>query len=1001
MRRALLLIPLLILALLAWMVLSGDSGDGAPGDAGRENASVDDSGDQGDRERVRTQETDPRRNRVDGAPGNAFQQQFPALGQDVPQNPALGAITGRVMVTHLQPAGGGVLEASADGRLLARVQVPAGGSFLLKNVPPGNGYALVARHDHHAPGGMDRLGVGPGETLDVGTVFVGAAIGADVDNRVRVTVLDENAAPIRGAQVTATTVFYGALLTLGPMEKQPGGTVLRQTTDASGEALFEMLPPAAYDIFAQAEGYSFQVRQRVTVQGDTKSRYELKLQPGLSISGTVIDVEGKPIAGARIGGLRWNEFTSVPAVESDEAGQFSLDGLRGGQPYFIFAMKAGLGGKDMQNIEAGTADLVVTIEPGGAVTLNVVDDATGEPLPNFMLRPFQTMPFAYMYAPAIEAQPEADGTFTLHMTAADYGMEISADGYALETLARVKIPSEKPVEVRLSPAGVVRGWVRGKSDGKPVVGADVFVKKGGFPPSKVKDLITTTDAEGKFVLDRLPPRTLSLWVSHVDYTEALFEGIEPQVAGPEGEVAVLTEFSLGSGGRIEGRVIGGDGLPMADTTIQLSAGFDFMSARTASTDATGQFVFKNVPLDKTYTVSVGAFVPGRTGRSQSGVSVTEGSVTRVDFGTETGGVPVTGFVLRNGEPVANARVSIMSDDGGDALVQEQTDATGRFTFAAIQAGRYQITVNRRGNVTTPVVVTEEPPAEITIELPTAEVSGLVVDANGAPVNGAYVECERVGKGGASNLSRLSQAWAGNSVTGADGAFRITGLSDDTYRVRAQGAGFGTVVGDDFVVKDGESVSGLRLRLGAACTVTGFVRNAEGVPITGASLTILDSRGRSLTLVDLSQSSSDGTYTASQLAPGTYTLTFRKDGYAPAGKTLNITEGNVVETDFTLLQGGKIELTVRTPEEKPVPGAVVVVLDAGGQSISESFTLETMFSTTTLKTDAKGHVTIQGLAAGRYRIRVKKGAAAVMSDPVDVFEAGSTPLDMQILSGAAD
>ncbi len=861
MRRALLLLPLLILGLLAWLVFSGEDRAAAPGDGGAAVPGVADDGDGAERERVRAGERDGQRAREARAPGNAFQRRFAELGQDRPQDPALGAIAGRVMITRKRPAGGGVLEASVAGRLLARVHIPGDGRFLLANVPPGSGYALVARHRGNAPGGMDRLGVDAGETLDVGTVYVGAAIGPDVDNRVRVVVMDAQGAPIQGAEVTATTVFYGALLTLGPMEKRPGGTVLRETTDASGEVLFEMLPPSAYDIFAQAAGYSFQVRQRLTVQADTKTRYELRLRPGLSISGKVVDDGGNAISGARVGGLRWDEFTAVPAVETDAEGQFVLDGLRGGQPYFIFAMKKDIGGQDVQNIQAGTDDLVITIPQGGAVTLRVVDAASGAPLPEFTLRPFRTIPFAYLYAPTIEARSQDDGTFTMRLASADYGMEVSADGYALVTLPRVKVPAPEVVEVKLSPAGVVRGRVVSKVDGRPVVGADVFVKKGGFPPSEVKDLVTTTDADGAFVLDRLPPRTLSLWISHVDHTEALFEGVEPLVAAEGAAPPARVDFVLGSGGRIEGRVLDDEGAVMAGTTMQLSAGFDFMSARTAVTDASGVYAFKNVPLDKTYRVSVGAFVPGRVGRSKSGVSVTEGGVTTIDFGTEGGGVAVTGLVLRSGEPVANARVTIVSDDGGDALVQERTDAGGRFTFPAIQPGRYQVTVARRGNVSTPLVVGAEAPPELTIELPTAEVSGLVVDGDGAPVGGAYVECERVGKGGAGNLSRLSQAWAGKTVTRGDGVFRITGLGDDTYRVRAQAAGYGTVIGDDFVVTDGGSVTGLRLRLGASCTVTGFVRNGAAVPISGASLTILDGQGRPLTLVDLSQSSSDGSYTA--------------------------------------------------------------------------------------------------------------------------------------------
>ena len=42
--------------------------------------------------------------------------------------------------------------------------------------------------------------------------------------------------------------------------------------------------------------------------------------------------------------------------------------------------------------------------------------------------------------------------------------------------------------------------------------------------------------------------------------------------------------------------------------------------------------------------------------------------------------------------------------------------------------------------------------------------------------------------------------------------------------------------------------------------------------------------------------------------------------------------------------------------------------------------------------------IEGLAPGRYRVRVTKGAATATSDVVEVFEGGVTPLEMRLLDG---
>ncbi len=996
MRRALLILPLLLVALLAWLVLRG-GGDTAPDVAGgaRPDAAQgeESSPEAVDRKRRSVDETAAQPAAPQGTP---FQQQFPEIGQDRPQDPALGAVRGTVLVTRERPATDAVVAVRDGERVLARVHLQGRGAFLLKNVPPGSGYELVARTEGYAPGGMAQLGIVAGETLDVGAVYVGAALDPNVDNRIRVRVTDASGAPLAAARVTASTVYYGALLTLGKMEKQPGGTIVSLTTDAAGEAVFESLPPAAYDVFAEADGFCFEVKQRLTIQRDTRQLVDFRLDPGMTIEGVVVAQDETPVEHARVGGLRFGDFVAVPAVESDAEGRFVLSGLRGGT-YFVFSGKEGFGGTEAQNIAAGTKDLRIVMQSGGSVVIRVKDAASGEPIRSFGVRPFRKMPFAYLYAPLIEAQADETGEFRFVFASADYGMEISAPGYALATLPSVTVPSETPVDVALEAQGVVRGRVVSRDDGTPVRGAEVFVKKGGFPPAHVKDLSTVTDADGAFELAGLPPRALSLWVAHVDYTEQIFEGVEPAVSAPGAEPPPAREFLLGSGGRIEGRVLDANSLPVPNTIMQLSAGFDIASARTATTDETGRYVFKNVPPGRAYTVAIGQWSPGRTGQSRSSVAVEDGAVTLVDFVPERSGVDVTGTVTRAGAPVSGVSVSLVSDDGGDSLQQERTDDAGVFTFRAVAPGSYQVVLNRRANVATPLVVAAEgAPAPLAIELPQGGIAGSVVDgATGKAVSGAYVECERLGADGASNLSRLTQAWAGNAISSAEGTFSLSGLADGRYRIRTQREGYGSDVSAAIEVKEGASVEGVRIVLGPAGSVSGLVRNAAGIPLSGASLTVTDADGVSVFLVDLTPSSSDGRYAAERLVPGTYTLTFRKDGYAPASERVTVTAGTPATQDFTLLQGGTLDLNVRTAAGDPAAKAVIKLLDAEGRVVTKSLSLETLFATSADRTDANGHVTVRSIAAGSYRVRVTLAGVASTSEPIEIVEGGTTPFEFTL------
>ncbi len=999
MRRALPIVLLLIIGALLWFVLSGGVGDDPSRVASDDPAAVEGDGteEDGRTNRKRAGAEEPERKRVADLPSDPFLRRWPEVGQEDEQDPDLGAITGRVMVDTRTPAKDAVLEAGERGVLFARVHVPPDGRFTLKNVRPERSIAITARVDGRAPGGMDKLSVLAGETLDIGTVFVGAAFDPNVSNRVTVRVLDNEGAPLADAQVTASTVYYGSLLMLGHLEKQPGGTVVRDMTNADGEVVFEQIPPSGYDVFAEAEGYTFEVKQRVTIQDDTRGVFEFRLDPGLSISGIVTDEEGTPVDNARVGGMLWGQFTAVPGVSSDAEGKFELTGLKQGS-YFVFAAKDELGGEDMQGIAAGTADLEIKIPLGGEVTLKVTDKATGEPILNFGARPFLKVPFAYLFAPLLEAET-TDGVFTFRMPASDYGLELSANGYALETLPTLKIPSEAPVEIALVPAGVVHGRVVATSDGRPIPGAEIFVKKGGFPPTRVKDLSATSDENGEFTLDKLAPRQLSLWVSHVDHTEKLFEGVAPVVA-VEGEEPTRVDFELSAGGSIEGVVYDENHVAVAGQMMNLAAGFDMFSARTALTDDEGRFAFENVPSERSYMISVGSMMPGQPGQSRSDVRVTDGAVTVVDFGIASGGRAVRGVVLRGEAPAANTSVSLVADDGSGGVVQKRTDDAGVFVFEGVQAGRYQVSVQRGGNQSITLVVREDAdPDEIRMVLATAEILGTVVDdATGEALGGVYVECERIVDSGTTNLGRITQQWAGNDMTGGDGGFDIGGLADATYRVRAMREGYGSEVVDNVAVKDGEGPASLTIRLGPGGTVTGFIRNPQGTPITDASIEALNDKGQRLSIVNLVTSSSDGAYTYGGLAPGKYTFTATKQGFAPETKQITVTTGDALTVDFALLKGGRIDVSVTGSSSQPIEKAIVTLMTEGGQRVTHGMTLDSIFSTQANRTDSNGTFTIEGVAPGRYRVKMERTGQSVTSDVFEVFEGGTSAVEAQLPIG---
>lgn len=985
MRRVLVVAAILVLAAVAWSIAMQDdaddpSGGGAAGEAEDAPAALEPA-----RAPMPPRQRTPEEVREEAV--SAFLAQWPEIGQDREQDPALAAVRGQVLRSQREPVTEGVVETSRRGAISARARVRKDGTFFVKNVPPGHGVALVARAPGYAPGGADKLVLAAGETLDVGALYLGSVLDPDVTNRVVARVVrTPEGKPVAGVQVTATSTLYGSLVALGEWEKQPGGTVVRETTGDDGVAVFKSLPPGSYDFFAEADGLTFEVVQRALVQCDTQLSLELALDPALAIEGKVVDQEEKPVANARVVTMRWGSFTMHPAVATDAEGKFKLDGLSPGR-HMVIAVREDLGEKQLQNVEAGTKDLVVPLVPGAEIMIRVLDAATEKPVTAYSVRPFQLQPFAYLYSPRIEVRA-ADGVWKQLMSKQTWGVEVSAPGYAQKSVPSIPLPQKDVLDVKLDPAGVVHGRVVAKDTGKLVRAARVFLKRGGFPPTAAKDLQTVTDEKGEFVLDGLPIVSTTVWISHVDHSEQSF-AVEPKPRA-EGALPPAEEFALGEGGRIVGHAFGPGRAPLAGQTVTVMKAGDFLSPRNTKVAADGSYELRNVPPD-TYRVSLGG---GFGGEAKNNVVVAEGAVVTVDFGTDTGGQRLGGKLVRADQTPA-AGVAVQLEGPSSATQQATSDAQGRFAFENLAPGSYRVRGLWGRTATVEVTVkAEEPPAEVVLTLQSASIEGRVLDAaTGQPISGAWVDCEMTHDAAGAPPEGIRASGGGRPSDG-DGGFRLGGLEAGRYRVRAYRDPYGTDFVDGVTVAPGETKTGVEVRLASeAGVVVGTVKNAAGAPLEGASLHVRDAQGRRVFLVSLTNTSTDGTYSQGQLKPGEYDVAIEKDGFAPSTQRVLVEAGKSARADFTLLQGGRIEVTARVEGAGALANASVTLLDASGRAVQKGLTLASIFSGSDPRTDAHGQITMRGVAAGSYTVKVRRDDGVEATRAVDVVDGASAAVEV--------
>jgi protocatechuate 3,4-dioxygenase beta subunit len=140
---------------------------------------------------------------------------------------------------------------------------------------------------------------------------------------------------------------------------------------------------------------------------DAGSRtFEIALQPGRTLAGSVVGPDGKPLSGVEVAGL----YPDYVPTEKLASADFTLKGLRGGRKRVLILVDAGRKLGKLQEIRGDDkGPLVVRLEPLGAATGRLVD-ADGQPLPGHKVAAFLDLADRdYENLPTTEMAPFGEG----------------------------------------------------------------------------------------------------------------------------------------------------------------------------------------------------------------------------------------------------------------------------------------------------------------------------------------------------------------------------------------------------------------------------------------------------------------------------------------------------------------------------------------------------------------------------------------------------------------
>jgi carboxypeptidase family protein len=153
------------------------------------------------------------------------------------------------------------------------------------------------------------------------------------------------------------------------------------------------------------------------------------------------------------------------------------------------------------------------------------------------------------------------------------------------------------VDVHLGVGGEVRGLVLDSRTGEPLVGAEVATRGGdGFNPSNPPGMTQArvqTGPDGRYRIEHVGRGAHTLTI-HAQGRAAAFVD---EVCVAEGKVLELPPQSLGPGATIAGVVLGPEGAPLANASVQLGpANQAFPGHRTTRADSAGAYRLEDVTL---------------------------------------------------------------------------------------------------------------------------------------------------------------------------------------------------------------------------------------------------------------------------------------------------------------------------------------------------------------------------------------------------------------------
>ncbi|WNG61840.1 hypothetical protein F0U59_49355 [Archangium gephyra] len=601
----------------------------------------------------------------------------------------------------------------------------------------------------------------------------------------------------------------------------------RTTSDAQGRFSIEGLEAGTYALWADGS-FGTVLRQNVPAGSED---LELRVGPGMTLSGVILDEDGNPAAGALVTALLVEHSRFFDTL-ADDRGNWRLGPLPMGSYHLVVAHAGFMPGHEKVHEDPTPVELKVTLYRPLRLTGQVLRE--GRPVAGARVH-------ARGELHERDTTSDAQGRFTLEGLRPN-SYQLLATHAGLDAVRRIWLEpgmDTRNVLLELGTDARVTGTVRDPA-GNPIADATLWTE---LDSRSFNDptLNARSASDGTYSLGPLPLGKYQL------RAVAPLHSVSSAIVNVPETGLQAQDFTLEPALLIEGRVLNAAGQPLPGVKLELKAetGEARRASRTSISGEDGTFVLKAVePVSHRLRAHHEDFIPtAQTVQApSSGVQV----VLRT-------GARVEGEVVDEKEvPVPQAQVQLLSveapgGDGDDSSKETRTDERGRFSLQGLEPGQYRVsawsgTREDAQALTLPLEVSGTETVRVRLQFPVGlSLSGLVVDEAGKPVPEATLHLS------AEELDEPEQAIdfhgsQGRPLTGVDGRFQVRHLAAGSYRLYASARGhdFDQAMNGRGDAEHEYSPPGIKVRAGDAdvrivlekfARIRGRVVRPDGTPVT--------------------------------------------------------------------------------------------------------------------------------------------------------------------------